>query len=100
MVVDTINFTDNGTFRQVTDENYGLTERFTLRDANTLIYEFTVDDPTMQTKPWTASVPMTRSAQPMYEYACHEGNYGMMGILTAARAEDRAAEGAAKTGSK
>jgi hypothetical protein len=100
LVVDTIHFTGNGTFRQVTDENFHLTERFTLRDANTLVYEFTVDDPTMQTKPWTASVPMVRSNQPMYEYACHEGNYGMMGILTAARAEDKAAAEAAKNGSK
>jgi len=92
LVVDTINFTNDGTgVRVPTDENYHLTERFTLRDANTLIYEFTVDDPTMQTKPWTASVPMVRSNQAMYEYACHEGNYGMMGILTAARAEDKAA---------
>jgi hypothetical protein len=92
LVVDTINFTDNGTgFSLTTDENYHLTERFTLRDENTLIYGFTVDDPTMQTKPWTASVPMIRSSQAMYEYACHEGNYGMMGILTAARAEDKAA---------
>jgi hypothetical protein len=90
LVVDTINFTNNGTgIRTPTDENYHLTERFTLRDANTLIYEFTVDDPTTLTKPWTASVPMTRSNQAMYEYACHEGNYGMMGIMTAARAEDK-----------
>lgn len=102
LVVDTINFTNAGTgiFYVPTDENYHLTERFTLRDANTLIYEFTIDDPTVQTKPWTASVPMTRSKQPMYEYACHEGNYGMMGILTAARAEDKASEEAAKKGSK
>ena len=94
LVVDTINFTDNGTaFIVPTDEKYHLTERFTLRDANTLIYEFTIDDPTVQTKPWTASVPMTRSNQPMYEYACHEGNYGMYGILTGARAEEKAAGG-------
>ena len=100
LVVDTINFTDNGTglFRVPTDENYHLTERFTLRDQNTLIYEFTVDDPTVQTKPWTASVPMLRSDQPMYEYACHEGNYGMYGILTGARAEEKAAEEAATKG--
>jgi hypothetical protein len=98
LVVDTINFTKNGTgIRTPTDENYHLTERFTLRDANTLIYEFTVDDPTTLTKPYTASVPMVRSKQAMYEYACHEGNYGMMGILTAARADDKEA---AKTGSK
>ena len=97
LVIDTINFTNNGTgIRVPTDENYHLTERFTLRDQNTLIYEFTVDDPTIQTKPWTASVPMVRSDQAMYEYACHEGNYGMYGILTGARAEEKAAEEAAK----
>ena len=97
LVVDTINFTNNGTgIRVPTDENYHLTERFKLRDANTLIYEFTVDDPTIQTKPWTASVPMVRSDQPIYEYACHEGNYGMLGIMRGARAEDKAAGGSSK----
>ena len=92
LVIDTINFTDTGTgIRVPTDENYHLTERLTLRDANTLIYEFTVDDPTMQTKPWTASVPMIRAKEPIYEYACHEGNYGMYGILQGARAEEKEA---------
>ena len=91
LVVDTINFRDEGTsFRIPVDENFHLVERFTRRDANTLIYEFTVDDPTVQTRPWTASVPMTRSDEPIYEYACHEGNYGMMDILKGARAEDAA----------
>jgi hypothetical protein len=62
-----------------------LVERFTRRDANTLIYEFTVNDPTLWTKPWTASVPMTLSDQPIFEYACHEGNRGMVGILAGAK---------------
>jgi hypothetical protein len=102
LVVDTVNFTDVGTgFRGIpTDLNYHLIERFTLRDANTLVYEFTVDDPTMQARPWTASVPMVRSNEAMYEYACHEGNYGMVGILAGARAEEDAAQKAAKPGSK
>ena len=97
-VVDTTNFTSTGTsLRTPTDLNYHLIERFTLRDPNTLIYEFTVDDPTTQTKPWTASVPMVRSNEPIYEYACHEGNYGMVGILAGARAEEKqAAEAASK----
>jgi hypothetical protein len=101
LVVDTVNFTDMGTAFQVPmDKNMHLIERFTRRDANTLIYEFTVDDPTMQTGRWTASVPMTRSDEPIFEYACHEGNYGMLGILRGARAEDKAAEEAAKGGLK
>jgi hypothetical protein len=102
LVVDTINFTDTGTgFRGIpTDLNYHLIERFTLRDANTLVYEFTVDDPTMQTKPWTASVPMVRSNEAMYEYACHEGNYGMVGILSGARAEEAAGQNVPPTGRK
>jgi hypothetical protein len=68
-----------------------LIERFTRRDAETLIYEFTVEDPTVQTKAWTASVPMTWTDE-LFEYACYEGNYGMLGILQGARAEDKAAE--------
>jgi hypothetical protein len=89
LVVDTINFRDEGTtFRIPVDENFHLIERFTRRDANTLTYEFTVDDPTVQTRPWTASLPMARSDEPIYEYACHEGNYGMMDILKGARLED------------
>ena len=101
LVVDTINFRNEGTtFRIPVDENFHLVERFTRRDANTLIYEFTVDDPTIETHPWTASVPMTRSDEPIYEYACHEGNYGMFGILTGARAEDKAVEEKAKSKSQ
>jgi len=101
LVVDTINFTNAGTaFIIPTDENFHLIERFTRRDANTLIYEFTVEDPTIQTRPWTASVPMTKSNEPIYEYACHEGNYAMLGILEGARAEEKAAEDAAKKNGK
>ena len=100
LVVDTINFTSSGTgtlnLRVATDENFHLVERFKRRDANTLVYEFTMDDPTIWTKPWTASVPMKKSDEPIYEYACHEGNYGMQGILAGARAEEKAAEEAAK----
>lgn len=101
LVVDTVNFTNNGTtFRIPVDENFHLTERFTLRDPNTLVYEFTVDDLTVQTRPWTASVPMRRNAEPMYEYACHEDNYGMVGILEGARAQEKAAGETVRRGSK
>lgn len=93
LVVDTVNFTNDGTtFRIPVDENFHLIERFTLRGPNTLVYEFTIDDPTVQTRPWTASVAMMRNDEPIYEYACHEGNYGMFGILGGARAQEKAAE--------
>jgi hypothetical protein len=101
LVVDTVNFTDKGTaFMIPNDENYHLTERFMRRDANTLVYEFTIDDPTVQARSWTASVPMIRSDEPLYEYACHEGNYGMAGILRGARAQDNEPDDAAKSKSK
>jgi hypothetical protein len=96
LVVDTINFVSSGTgvyaIALTTDENLHLVERFTRRDAHTLIYEFTVTDPTIWTKPWTASVPMTLSDQPIYEYACHEGNRAMVGMLAGARADEAAAK--------
>jgi hypothetical protein len=76
------------------DEHFHLVERFTRIDADTLRYEFTVDDPTIWTRSWTAAVPMKRSRDLMYEYACHEGNYGMAGILAGARAQETAAEAA------
>ena len=77
-----------------------LIERFTRTDAKTLLYEFTVTDPTMWTRPWTAVVPMAQSEDPIYEYACHEGNHALSGILAGARADEKAAEEAAKKGSK
>jgi hypothetical protein len=92
LVVDTTNFLRETNFRD-SSANLHLVERFRRVDADTLLYEFTVDDPTTWTKPWTASVPMTKSAEPMYEYACHEGNYGLTGILAGARAREKAAEG-------
>ena len=75
------------------DENLTLIERFKRADSNTLIYEFTITDPTVWTKPWTVSLPMTRSDLPLYEYACHEGNHDMSNILSGARALEKAAEG-------
>jgi hypothetical protein len=75
-------------------------ERFRRVDADTLLYEFTVDDPTVWTKPWTGSLPMTKTPGLIFEYACHEGNYGMTGILAGARAEEKAAAEAGKKGPK
>ena len=59
-------------------------------DTDTLLYEFTVDDPTTFTTGFTAAVPMQRSEEPMFEYACHEGNYGLLNILRGARADELA----------
>jgi hypothetical protein len=87
LVVDTKNFTDRTNFRGA-DENLHLTERFTRVDAGTLVYQFTVDDPTAFSKPWTAMVPMQHVDEEIYEYACHEGNYGLAGILRGARSKE------------
>jgi hypothetical protein len=88
LVVDTTNFTDKTNFRG-TGAGLHLVERFTRADANTLRYEFTVDDPATFTKPWTAVLPMTRSDERMFEYACHEGNHSLPDILQGARYEER-----------
>jgi hypothetical protein len=65
-------------------------ERFTLAGPGRLHYEITVTDPTTWTRPWTAMVPMSHSDDPLFEYACHEGNIGMVGILAGARVEEAA----------
>jgi hypothetical protein len=64
-------------------------ERFTRTDPETILYEFTVDDPEIYTKPWTAQLTMWKSRSRLYEYGCHEGNEGMVGILAGARAEEK-----------
>src|SRR5216684_102840 len=65
-----------------------LVERFSRPDADTLLYEFTVEDPSF-TKPWSAALPMKRTDEQLYEYACHEGNEAMFGILGGARHEEK-----------
>ena len=90
LVVDTINFTDKISFRGAT-ANLHLIERFTRLDADTLEYRFTVDDPATWTRPWTVAYPMVRTTEKIYEYACHEGNYGLLNTLAAARWEENAA---------
>jgi len=87
LVVDTTNFTDKTHFRGA-DRNLHLIERFTRVDPNTILYEFTVDDPTAFTKTWKAQAPLTKTAGPIYEYACHEGNYSMWNTLTGHRTEE------------
>ena len=75
-------------------QNLRFVERFTRTGEDTIDYQFTVADPTVYTSPWTASVPMARFEGPIFEYACHEGNYGLAGILRGARMDDKlAAEG-------
>jgi hypothetical protein len=81
-------------YRGMSDENLRIVERFTRTDADTIMYRATVTDPTVYTKPWTIEVPMTRTKGPVFEYACHEGNYGIVGILEGARVEEKAAASA------
>ena len=90
LVVETSNFTNKTAFRGAS-ENMHLIERFTRTDANTIMYEFTVTDPSSFTKPWTVQIPMKKSTEPVLEYACHEGNYAMEGMLGGLRAEEKAA---------
>jgi hypothetical protein len=77
LVVETTNFRPDRNWRGSTSGMH-LVERFTLADARTLKYEFTVTDPTTWTKPWTAEAPIARIAPPLYEFACHESNYGLI----------------------
>jgi hypothetical protein len=88
LVVETINFRDDIVFRG-SSANLHLVERFTLVDNDTLEYRFTVTDPSTWTRPWTVSFPMIRTEGPIYEYACHEGNYGLMNILSGARWQEK-----------
>jgi len=100
LVVETTNFNGKNPF-QGASENMRLTERFTRVDENTIRYQFTVDDPSHWTRPWSAELPMMKTIGPIFEHACHEGNYGLYNILAGARAEEkRAAEEAARKGSK
>jgi hypothetical protein len=88
LVVETTNYRRETSLRGSSAKTH-LVERFTRLDADTLLYEFRVDDPTTWTRPWAASVPMNRISEPIFEYACHEGNYAMPNILSGARAQDR-----------
>jgi len=87
LVVDTTNYRPRA-FQSISSEKLHITERFTRQDAETIRYEITVNDPDTWTKPWSVMIPLQRSAQPVYEYACHEGNIGLAGILAGARADE------------
>ncbi len=103
LVVETTNFRNRTIIRKVPgylSEALHVVERYTRIGPDTLDWEFTVTDPKTWTRPWTGSLPMTRTQDPMYEYACHEGNYGLYNILTGSRAKETAAEEAATQGSR
>src|SRR5579871_142545 len=87
LVVDTTNFTDQTSFHG-SSEDLHVIERFTRVDANTILYRATIDDPSTFSKIWTIEYPFTATAGPIYEYACHEGNYALTDIMGGARKAD------------
>ncbi len=100
LVIDTTNFIGKNDFYGA-DENLHLTERLTRTDADTILYTFTVDDPTAFTKPWSGEIPMRKSNEGIFDYECHEGNYSIVNILSGARlAEKKASESSAQQGAK
>ncbi|HTS49566.1 MAG TPA: hypothetical protein VMH05_16550 [Bryobacteraceae bacterium] len=88
LVVDSTNFTGKTRFRG-SDENLHVIERFTRVAPDTIDYKFTIDDPSAFTRAWTAELPLAATPGPIYEYACHEGNYALLDILTGARAQEK-----------
>jgi hypothetical protein len=102
LVVDTTNFRFNdqsrfgvGYLDGMTDGNLHVVERLRRTDPDTIIYQATIDDPTVYTKPWSVEISMAKRTDRIFEYACHEGNYGMMDMLSGARAEEKGAAGSA-----
>jgi len=100
LVVDTTNYPDKNIFNAFNPfnncclgagGNLHVIERFTRQDTDTIDYQYTVDDSTTYTRPWTVSFPLSKSQEPLYEYACHEGNYDIANLLRAARAREKAA---------
>ena len=101
LVVETTNFKDQTAYRNANGETLRLIERFKPVGPTSLEWSVTVDDPATWTKPWTFAMSLTKkdASQRPFEYACHEGNYGLKNILSAARAEERPAAAGAKPGS-
>jgi hypothetical protein len=87
LVVDTTNFSEQTNFRG-SSEGLHLIERFTRVDPETISYQFTVDDPSTFARPWSAEIPMIKTTDQVFEYACNEGNYALRGILAGARADE------------
>jgi hypothetical protein len=94
LVVDTTNYKARA-FRTVSSEKLHVVERLTRTGPETLKYEITIDDPDTWTKPWSLMIPLSRASDPYLEYACHEGNYGLAGVLAGARAEEQRAAASA-----
>src|SRR5207244_3595968 len=92
LVVDTTNFNDKVAIQGSSDALH-VVERFTRVAADRILYQFTVEDPKTWTKPWSAELPMLHADGPLFEYACHEGNYGMENTLKGARAADKKSAG-------
>jgi hypothetical protein len=99
LAVETTNFNDQIHFDgplkySGTSEELVVSERFTHSGGNRFLYEFTVDDPKTWERPWSGEVPVQRTEAPMFEFACHEGNYGLANTLSGARADERKAAAA------
>ena len=96
LVVETTNFLRETSFRNgVTTSDLKLVENFTRTDAGTLMYDVTVEDPNTWSRPWSYRIPMRANDMPVFEYACHEGNYGLTNILAGAREKEAAMDAAA-----
>jgi hypothetical protein len=99
LVVDTTNFTSKTRYNG-SGENLHVVERFTKTDANTILYRFTVEDPTTWERAWTGEYPWRTTDEKLYEYACHEGNYSLGGMLRGARQKEAEDAAAKKTSGK
>ena len=98
LVVETTNFNGKNPFRGAS-EAMKVTERFTRVSPDQILYRFTVEDPSTWARPWTAEMPMAKTNGPIFEFACHESNYGIANILAGARADEKHAAEASKKGS-
>jgi hypothetical protein len=96
LVVDTTNYKPRS-FMSLSSEKLHVIERFSRTGPENLKYEITIDDPGTWTKPWSLMIPLRRSSDPLYEYACHEGNLGLAGILSGARAQEQAVGSASQS---
>jgi hypothetical protein len=90
LVVETTNFNGKNPFRG-SSENMRVTERFRRVDADSISYKFTIEDESTWSRPWSAEVPLTKTVGPIFEHACHEGNYGLYNTLVGARLEEKKA---------
>jgi hypothetical protein len=100
LVIETTNFNGKNPLRG-SSENLRVVERLTRVDADTIQYKFTVEDESTWTRPWTGEIPLRKTIGPLFEHACHEGNYGLYNTLVGARLEEKkAAEEAAKRGAQ